>query len=201
MGTETLINHSYTKIVCVASSTGGPAALMNLLPSLPEDFPVPVVVVQHIWSGFTTPLAEDLDKKCVLPVCLAEEGMTVTPGKIYIAPTGKHLKIRKVPAHHIFELSDEGPRGGVRPSADVLFESLINSAYRQITAVVLTGMGTDATEGILKLSEKKKVDVIAQDEKTSVVFGMPGSIREKYPQCLVLPIDKIADELIYTMKP
>ena len=181
-------------LICIASSTGGPAVLLQILPKLPADLCVPVIVVQHIWPGFTKGLADNLNEKCILPVSKAKDGEVILPGHIYIAPAEYHLLVKKIPAHHIFHLQKAGEKE-VRPRADVLFESLSDSAYPNITAVILTGMGTDATEGIKTLSAKKKVRIYAQNEKSCVVNGMPASIRRAFPDALSLPPEKIADSL------
>ncbi len=186
---------SKTGIVVIASSTGGPGALLKVLPELPADFPYPVVIVQHMWVGFTSHFAKALGEKCALPVVEAEYGARVVPGHIYIAPAGKHLRIRHIPAAHIMELTNDPQRNGVRPSADYLFESLVQTNFDHVIAVVLTGMGCDGTEGIVTLSKHKKVTVIAQDEETSVVDGMPGSVRKAIPDCRVLPIEEIGEDI------
>lgn len=185
-------------IVVIAASTGGPAALLSLLPDFPADFPCPIVIVQHILPGFTEKLAVSLGEKCSLPVSIAENNEKVLPGHVYLAPDEKHLKIRKVPAaHHLFELTDEERRNGVKPSADYLLESLEKTTYSYAAVVVLTGMGDDATEGILHLSEKKKIKVLVQDEESAVVYGMPGSVLKNCPKAMVIPLRKMAGMLQY----
>ena len=185
-------------IVAIASSTGGPAALMHILPKLPKDFPYPVVVVQHIWPGFTTGLTDSLKEKCPLPVESAAEGERLLPGYIYVAPSEHHIKVKKMPAHHhIFEYADsEQKKGSARPCADILFESLGTSYYEKVICVVLTGMGNDATKGIQSLLEKKDYSVIVQDEESSVVYGMPGSVLENIPGCEVVELDRIAEHVM-----
>ena len=182
-------------LICIASSTGGPAVLFRILPKLPENLSVPVIVVQHIWPGFTKGLADNLNEKCRLPVSKAKDGEVILPGHIYVAPAEYHLLVKKIPAHHIFQLKETDNHGEVKPRADYLFESLADSAYDPVTAVVLTGMGNDGTQGITKLSEKKKVRIFVQDENSCVVNGMPASIRKAFPNSLVLPPEKIADSL------
>ena len=189
-------------IVAIASSTGGPAALMRILPLLPKDFPYPVVVVQHIWPGFATGLAETMKEKCILPVRSAEDGEIVKAGNIYVSPSEYHIRVKKAPAHHhvfAFEEADS-KKGSPRPSANRLFESLLDSNYDSVICVVLTGMGTDGTEGILKLSEKKEISVLVQDEESCVVYGMPGSILEKYKECEIVEIDRMADVICEKVK-
>ena len=187
-------------IVAIASSTGGPGALLKVLPELPADFPYPVLVVQHMWVGFTSHFAKALGEKCPMPVVEAEDGLRIRPGTIYIAPAGQHLRVKHIPGGHITHLSSEPPREGVRPSANILFESIAESGYTDVVAVVLTGMGADGTAGIKALKEKKKVTVIAQNEETSVINGMPGSIRRNFPECIVLPIEQIGGEIRKNME-
>ena len=182
-------------IVAIASSTGGPGALLQVLPEFPAGFPYPVVVVQHMWVGFTSHFAKALSEKCRMPVIEAEDGQRIRPGIIYIAPAGQHLRVKHIPGGHITQLSFEPPREGVRPSANILFESIAESNYDYVVATVLTGMGSDGTAGIKALREKKKVTVIAQNEETSVINGMPGSIRKNIPDCIVLPIEQIGGEI------
>ena len=185
-------------IVVIASSTGGPAALMQVLPKLPKDFPYPVVVVQHIWPGFAGSLKDSLKERCILPVAGAEEGGLIEAGHIYVAPSEHHIKIKKIPAkHHTFTYFDEETKkGSARPSADILLKSLETSGYSKVIAVILTGMGSDGTEGILELSTKKEVKVIAQDEASCVVYGMPGAIAEKFEDCEIVELEHIAERIV-----
>ena len=193
---ETACGKNQTALVVIASSTGGPGALSRILPKLPESFPLPVVVVQHIWPGFTAGLSDSLKEKCSLPVSEAGDGERVLPGHIYLAPSEYHITIKKIPAgHHAFDLKKD-ETGGPRPKADILLQSLANSGYDRIIAVVLTGMGSDGTYGLLELSAKKNISLIVQDEASSVVYGMPGSARKAFENSTELPLDEIAEELI-----
>ncbi len=195
---DQLTNQTGNGIVVIASSTGGPAALLSFLPEFPATFSWPIVIVQHILPGFTGKLAATLNEKCNLPVSRAQNGEEVLPGHIYFAPAEKHLKIRRVPAaHHLFELTDEDKRCGVKPCADYLLESLAKSSYSAVAVVVLTGMGEDATEGILHLSEKKPIKVLLQDEESSVVYGMPGNVLKHYPKAMTLSLDKMVGMIQY----
>ena len=188
-------------IVVIASSTGGPAVLHTVLPAFPESFSFPIVVVQHMWPGFTGQLAGKLNEQCPFAVGEAADKEILLPGKVYLAPARKHIRIKKLPAkHHQFVLSDEEPKRGIKPCADYLLESLSVSAYENIVVVVLTGMGRDASEGIEKLSQNKEIRVVVQDEESSVVYGMPGSVRDQIKDCLVLPPDKMAGEIMKLME-
>ncbi|MCR4813441.1 MAG: chemotaxis protein CheB [Lachnospiraceae bacterium] len=189
-------------IVVIASSTGGPAALMQVLPHLPEDFPCPVVVVQHIWPGFSESLTDSLKEKCILPVHPATEGHLIENGNIYVAFSEHHIKIKKMPAHHhvFFYSEEETKRGSAKPSADILLESLADSGYANVLAVVLTGMGSDGTKGIIGLSKKKRVHVLAQDEESCVVYGMPGAVAEEYGDCEIVELSKMAGRISECVK-
>lgn len=192
---DTQIQNKSNKIICIASSTGGPRTLNEIIPYLDSDLNAPVLVIQHMPDGFTKSLAERLNDISKIDVYEADEEMEILPGKVYIAKAGKHMKIRRRMFRHIVELTDEPLREGVKPCANYTFESLINSSYDEIICVVLTGMGTDGTEGINKLSEKKKVSVIVQDEESSVVYGMPGSIIKSEIPCRIVSLKDISQTL------
>ena len=182
-------------LICIAASTGGPAVLMQILSKLPADLSVPVVVIQHIWPGFTKGLADTLNEKCALPVSKAADGETVLPGHIYIAPAEYHLFIKKIPGHHIFKLEESSEKAEVKPRADYLLESLTESTYDKITALVLTGMGSDATKGLMVLSRKKDVTIFTQNEESCAVYGMPGNVMKAFPEARIMTPDKMAEEL------
>lgn len=188
-------------IVIIACSTGGPAVLHTVLPSLPEEFDFPVIVVQHIWPGFAGQLASNIDEQCPFTVKKAEDQETILPGRAYIAPEGKQIRIKRQPGrHHRIVLTDEEPKGGLKPCADYLLESLADSGYERIVVAVLTGMGCDATEGLEELSKTKQIKVIVQSEESCVVYGMPGSVRTIIQDCTVLPPEEIAGEIMKLME-
>ena len=126
----------------------------------------------------------------------------IEAGHIYVAPSEHHIKIKKIPAkHHTFTyLDEEAKKGSARPSADILLKSLKESGYSKVIAVVLTGMGSDGTEGILELATKKDVKVIAQDETSCVVYGMPGAIAEKFEGCEIVELEHIANRITECVK-
>jgi two-component system, chemotaxis family, protein-glutamate methylesterase/glutaminase len=159
------------RVLAIAASTGGPAALSNLLPALSPDFPIPILVVQHITAGFIGGLVGWLAAMISLPVKLAENGETLSGGTIYFAPDDYHLGI-SVNLRAI--LSSAAPISGFRPSANLLFETAANVCGPAALAVILTGMGNDGLDG-LRAVRRGGGCVIAQDEETSVVFGMPGA--------------------------
>jgi two-component system chemotaxis response regulator CheB len=159
------------RVLAIAASTGGPAALSMLLPALSPDFPIPILVVQHITAGFIGGLVGWLAAMLSLTVKLAEHGETLSGGTIYFAPDDYHLAI-SVNLSAI--LSSAAPIRGFRPSANLLFETAANACGPAALAVILTGMGNDGLDG-LQAVKRRGGCVIAQDEETSVVFGMPGA--------------------------
>ncbi|KAB1437688.1 protein-glutamate methylesterase/protein-glutamine glutaminase [Candidatus Galacturonibacter soehngenii] len=191
----TRINTASNKIVALACSTGGPKSLQSVIPLLPKDLNSAVLIVQHMPAGFTNSLAQRLDEMSKVKVKEATEGEVVTIGCVYIAPGGFHMRVVKEGANHKIKLTKEEPIGGLRPCANILYESLTESSYDEIVCVVLTGMGADGTNGIKKLSNSKPVYVIAQDEKTCVVYGMPKTIAEAGLVDEVVPLDQVSQTI------
>ncbi len=183
------------KIVAIASSTGGPKALHSVIPHLPVNLNAPVILVQHMPPGFTTSLAERLDSLGDISVKEAEEGDLLEKGKVYIAPGGKHMKVSKSGSNVRIYFSDEPHREGVKPCANYMYESLLDTEYAEVCCVVLTGMGMDGTEGIKNLEKGKKIHVISQDESTCAVYGMPKAIAQSGLVNEVLPLDKISEAI------
>ncbi|MFP2934746.1 CheB methylesterase domain-containing protein, partial [Pyxidicoccus sp. 3LG] len=159
-------------VVALAASTGGPAALFRVLSELPADFPVPLLVVQHIAIGFGQGLATWLRTAGPLPVKVAEDDEPLLPGHVYLAPDDRHLGVR---SEMRAEVSRAAPVNGFRPSATWLFRSVTRACGPASLAVVLTGMGQDGLEGVRELHGAGG-RVLAQDEATSVVYGMPGVV-------------------------
>lgn len=184
------------KIVAIASSTGGPKALQSVVPRIPAKLNAPVVIVQHMPAGFTASLAERLNSLSEAEVKEAGEGDVLLPGKVYIAKGGKHLKIRSSGGRHVIYYSDEPTREGVKPCANYMYEALAECKYDQIVCAVLTGMGADGTKGISYLKNKRNVHVIAQDENSCAVYGMPKSIVTSGLANQVVPLEQIAQEII-----
>ena len=166
------------KIVAIASSTGGPKALQSVIPFLPANLSAPVVLVQHMPAGFTKSMAERLNELSQVQVKEASNGEVLKNGVVYIAPGGTHIAVKKSGASHVISFNDMPPIGGLKPCANIMFDSLTSSNYDEVVCVVLTGMGADGTNGILSLGKSKPIYVIAQDEKSSVVYGMPRAIYE-----------------------
>jgi two-component system chemotaxis response regulator CheB len=172
-GRAALPTRSATRIVALAASTGGPRALAELIPALPPGLGAAVVIAQHMPAGFTSSLAERLDRRSALPVIEANDGETVMENRIYVAPGGRHLLVssgRDGLAR--LDVHDDAPVHGVRPSADLLFESIARLFGPASVGVVLTGMGRDGSEG-LRAMRAAGAYAIVQDEPTSTVYGMP----------------------------
>jgi two-component system, chemotaxis family, protein-glutamate methylesterase/glutaminase len=177
---------SSNKVVGIGTSTGGPSALISIFRSLPEKFPAPVLVVQHMPEGFTKAFAERLDSLSALKVKEAEDGDKVFPGCGYIAPGHSHMTIERKPGGDIIRVFQSDKVSGHRPSIDVLFSSLAEYCTPQLIGVIMTGMGRDGADGMLKM-RKKGAYTVAQDEESSVVYGMNrvaveiGGVQEEVP--------------------
>jgi len=191
-------------IVLIGVSTGGPAALDVLLPSLPANFPLPVLIVQHMPELFTKLLAERLDTRCQLRVREATSGELVQRGVIYIARGDWHLELAVVPSDRfprssnrpvMLRLNQESPENFCRPAADVLFRSAIPVYGANILAIVLTGMGSDGLAGC-RLIREHNGTVLAQDRQTSAVWGMPGVVAQAGLAHRILPLNAIAPEIL-----
>jgi two-component system, chemotaxis family, protein-glutamate methylesterase/glutaminase len=161
--------------VVIGTSTGGPNALTQVLPLLPADFPVPILVVQHMPPVFTARLAERLDQLSKLSVVEAVEGMAVVPGRVYLAPGDFHMTVQRQGTSVKIKLNQEAAENSCRPAVDVLFRSAIQTWGGNLMAVVLTGMGQDGMKGSETIRESGGT-ILAQDEATSVVWGMPGAV-------------------------
>lgn len=184
------------KIVAIASSTGGPKALQQVIPKLPGNLAVPVLVVQHMPAGFTQSLAERLDTLSELTVSEAKDGDVLEAGHVYIAKGGLHMNVKRRDNDYTIRYSDEPAREGVKPCANYMYESLTDSDFDEIVCVVMTGMGADGTQGIKNLKEKKKVYVMAQEESTCAVYGMPKSVVNAKLSHQIVPLEQIAQEII-----
>lgn len=184
------------KIVAIASSTGGPKALQEVIPRLPKNLKAPVLLVQHMPKGFTASLASRLNELSQVNVVEAREGQMIANGNVYIAPGGAHLKAGKSAGTMKLHLTDEPTREGVKPCANYMYESLVDSGYDEVVCVVLTGMGCDGTAGITELKKKQKVRVIAQNEESCTVYGMPRSIVDGGLADDVVPLSQVADQII-----
>ncbi|QTA82101.1 Protein-glutamate methylesterase/protein-glutamine glutaminase [Desulfonema limicola] len=184
------------KIIAIASSTGGPRALSLLLTALPPDFEPPVVIAQHIADDFAEGMAQWLDKVVKLKVRIGKPGDIIKPGNIYLSQSEKHMKID---TRKRIALQDRSPQDIYFPSGNVLLSSAGRVYKKDCIGIILTGMGDDGTAGIRTIKESGGT-TIAQDENSSVIFGMPKKAIESGFIDKVLPIDKIAQEILCLVK-
>lgn len=180
------------RFVGIGASTGGPPVLQTILSSLPRDFPVPLLIVQHIAPGFLGGMVEWLNETTGLRVHIAAHGATPLPGHAYVAPDDFHLA---ADAGGRLLLAREPPEAGLRPAVSFLFRSLANTCGPSAIGVLLTGMGKDGAAELKEMRDRGAC-TIAQDRETSVVHGMPGEAIERDAATLVLPADRIAGALI-----
>ena len=181
------------KLVALACSTGGPKALQSVIPYLPKNLDAPMVLVQHMPPGFTKSMADRLNELSEISVKEAQEGDILEKGHVYVAPGGKHMEVVKMrDGSHRIALNDMPPIGGLRPCANIMFDSLTKTDYDEIICIVLTVMGADGTNGILSLNRKKPIHVIAQDAQTCVVYGMPRAIAEAGMVDEMVPLEQVA---------
>jgi len=187
----------YKHIVAIGTSTGGPRALTAVLSQIPASIMAPILVVQHMPPNFTKSLANRLNDICQVQVVEAEDGMKVQRGTAYIAPGGWHMELVKDAMQgYRIALSKTDPVSGHRPSVDVLFNSLAPLKELKRHAVLMTGMGSDGAKGMLALLEAGAKTTIAEAEETCVVYGMPRSAVLMNAATMVLPQDKIPQQII-----
>lgn len=171
-GSLSAIGSFACRVVGIGASTGGPAALREVLSKLPASFPLPIVVVQHMPASFTSSLAKSLNQVCALPVTEARGGEVITGGQVWIARGGSHMRVQRGTTAPFLQLTEDPPECSCRPSVDYLFRSLADTFARTTLAVMLTGMGEDGWLGSRAIYQAGG-RVLAQDEASSVVFGMP----------------------------
>jgi two-component system chemotaxis response regulator CheB len=182
-------------VVTIGSSTGGPNALAEVFGGLPKDFPVPIVMVQHMPRVFTSMLAERLTRQSLLPVEEARDGMELVPGKAWIAPGGRHLTVGRRLSTVRTQLNDDPPENSCRPAVNTLFRSVAAAYQKRVLGVVLTGMGEDGMKGAIEL-RRVGAQILAQDQQSSVVWGMPGAVARAGAADKILPLDEIAGEIV-----
>lgn len=190
-----LKTYTAESIVAIGISTGGPKALTDILPMLPADFPSAILIVQHMPEGFTDILSRRLDSICKIRVKEASDGEILSPGTAFIAPGGRHLMIKRTNYGIITVLSNSPAVAGHEPSANVLFSSVAKEYRERSVGIIMTGMGNDGVEGIGRIREFGGI-TIAQDEETSVVYGMPKAAIERGFVDIVLSLDNIAINLL-----
>ena len=186
-------------IVAIASSTGGPMALSELMPKLPKKFPVPIDITQHMPKEFTGSFAKRLNEASQIEVVEGFEGLTLKPGRAVIAPGGSHLVIKRRQGTAVCSLSDAPPVLSVKPAANIMFLSLADEYAGNVLCVILTGMGRDGTDGAIAL-KKRGAYVIAESQKTCVVYGMPKAAVDAGIVDEILPLDEIPDAMVRIVK-
>jgi two-component system chemotaxis response regulator CheB len=181
-------------VLVIGSSTGGPEALAKLLPQLPASLPVPVLVVQHMPPVFTRQFAQRLDRLCALRVVEATDGVPLQPGTVHLAPGDHHLVVRPGRGTHTTGLHQGPPENFCRPAVDPLFRSAVAAYDGAVLGVVLTGMGSDGRNGAGDVRAAGGT-VLAQDQASSVVWGMPGAVTQAGFADEVLPLDRVAEAI------
>jgi len=194
------ISNTFSHLVAIGTSTGGPRALHEVISSLPGDLPAPVLVVQHMPPKFTKSLAQRLDSFSELQVVEAAHGEKLKAGVVYIAPGGYHMELSKDADGYAIALTQQPPRNGHRPSVDILFESLTPFPELRRHAVIMTGMGSDGTKGLKLLMESGGESAIAEAEETCIVYGMPRAAIESGCVKHIVPLPGIAAHIVNAVK-
>jgi two-component system, chemotaxis family, protein-glutamate methylesterase/glutaminase len=189
-----LLSPSRIDVVAIGTSTGGPNALAVVLPAIPRDFPVPIVIVQHMPPLFTRMLAERLQKLSAITVREGKLGEELKAGEAWIAPGDFHMKVTRKKETAKLEFSQDPPENACRPAVDVLFRSVASAYGANALAVVLTGMGSDGVRGAQQLKQVG-AQVIVQDEESSVVWGMPGQVAAAGFADAIYPLESIASQV------
>ena len=201
MGAIANLRKVKSEIVGIGVSTGGPRALSQFIPKLPPDLGVPILIVQHMPPFFTHSLAQSLDDKSVIKVKEGIDGEPVVPNVAFIAQGGKHMKVVAGAdgKTRIIRITDDPPENNCKPSVDYLFRSISQLYVGRATGVIMTGMGFDGTLG-LKLMKRNGSTIIAQDEATSVVYGMPKGAIDAGIVDIITPLDHIAEMICRTVQ-
>lgn len=184
------------KLVAIGTSTGGPRALQYVLPYLPGDIDAGIVIVQHMPPGFTKSLAERLNQLSEITVKEAENGERILKGWAYIAPGDRHLLVKQKGSDYYIELSDGPKKGAHKPAVDVMLTSITAIKIPHVIGVIMTGMGADGRDGFKDLRSARKCHVIAQNEDSCVVYGMPKSVVEAGMADDIQPLDKISNAIV-----
>ncbi len=182
------------RLIAIGASTGGTEAIKDVLTGMPADAPA-IVIAQHIPAAFSGPFAQRMDRSCAMRVCEAQDGQQIVPGHAYIAPGDWHLRVVRDGARYVCRLDQAAPVNRHRPSVDVLLRSVAENAGVNAVGAILTGMGDDGARGLLEM-RNAGAHVLAQDEASSVVWGMPGAAVKLGAAELVLPLDHIASQLL-----
>jgi len=188
------ISLGHYRVVVIGASTGGPSAIQEILTLLPPNYPVPVLVVQHMPAAFTGPFARRLDSMCKLSVKEAEDGDILENGHVYIAPGGKQTLVVESGGRKIIRVRESKTSEQYKPSVDVCFESVSNTYGKYSLAIVLTGMGSDGRNGATQLKENGS-SIWVQDEQSCVVYGMPQAVAQAGLADRIMPVTEIARQL------
>lgn len=188
------------EVLAIGTSTGGPNALVEIFPQLPADFPVPIVLVQHMPPMFTRLLAERLSAQSAIKVVEGASGTFLQPGHAYVAPGDYHMTVVPDGTQRRLLLNQGPPENSCRPAVDPLFRSVAQAYGASALAVVLTGMGQDGLRGCQALREAG-ASIVVQDEATSVVWGMPGAVARAGLADRILPLSMIASEIVQRVRP
>ena len=183
------------EVVAIGVSTGGPSALMQVMRRLPRGFPLPIVVVQHMPAVFTKRLADRLNQHCEIEILEGRPGEQLRAGTAYIAPGDWHMSVARKGNQLSLQTSQDSPENSCRPAVDVLFRSVAEVCGAQALAIVLTGMGQDGLRGSHAICDAGGI-IYAQDETTSVVWGMPRAVAEAGIASKILPLEKVAESMI-----
>lgn len=185
-------------LVAIGVSTGGPPAVQKVLSALPANFPVPILIAQHMPASFTGPFAKRLDNICELTVKEAEDGDRLRPGHVYISPGGKHIRLESRFGASALTVTPDPKEALYKPSANVLMESVGTVLGRRALGVILTGMGNDGMEGV-KVLKQKGGKALAQSEATCVVYGMPKAIVDAGFADEIVDIDNMAEAIVASL--
>jgi two-component system chemotaxis response regulator CheB len=191
----------YIAVVAIGISTGGPEALLKLIPALPKNLRVPILLVQHMPPLFTASLAQELDRKSQITVKEAVEGEPLRPGTVFIAPGGRHMIVRSAEdaspgsTGYVIGLNDDPPENSCRPAVDVLFRSIAAEYHGNVLAVVMTGMGSDGCEGV-RAMQQKGCYCLTQSSASCVVYGMPLAVDEAGLSDESVPLHRLAAKIV-----
>jgi two-component system chemotaxis response regulator CheB len=190
------VSHSAPAIIALGVSTGGPKALQEMLPTLPADLAVPILIVQHMPAGFTAPFARRLNNLCAVSVCEASQGEVIQPGAVYVAPTGFQMTVgRPSNSRTIICLSIKPENQMHIPSVDITMQSVASAFHSQAMGIILTGMGADGAEG-MKAIHREGGLTVGQDEASCAVYGMPRVCAEMGILDRVVPLSQISHEIL-----
>jgi two-component system chemotaxis response regulator CheB len=200
--TSPVVRRSPSEIIAIGISTGGPNALAQMLPEIPAKLGVPIVIVQHMPPVFTQSLAKSLNAKCKIEVHEARDGETIQADTAYIAPGGKQMKLAAGAdgKNRVIRITDDPPENSCKPSADFLFRSVAHHYVGRATGVIMTGMGSDGSKGLAQIKSNGGT-IIAQDEASCVVYGMPKEPIESGIADVIAPLNLIASEIVKTVGP